>query len=240
MSAPTNVRPPALRVAAPTAKIVEQDPTEVMHRMFFFGDTGSGKTYTALTLASALGKVGMIDTENRANLYARKFKFLQVDQDLFRENGFHPTYMSACAEQLVDAGAEVIIVDSVSDFWDGVGGGMELQAMLQASGGRYKQSQLAWAEVNRMWSQEVRKVLDLPVHVIFTARETTDEKGNAKPACQKRTAYLFDQVLWFNAGTATVLKTDVNEMHGREIPYPTAEHIKWIEKLRQEVEQPDG
>lgn len=100
------------------------------------GVSGSGKTYTALQLAWGLAggnakKVGLLDTENkRGSLYAdslrdktgKVHKFLIGD--LYAP--FSPQrYIDAILE-FQAAGVEVLVIDSVSHEWNGLGGVLHL------------------------------------------------------------------------------------------------------------------
>lgn len=92
------------------------------------GVSGSGKTYTALHLALGLAggdakKVCLIDTENRrGSLYAdclpegQRFKVI----DFYAP--FSPARYKLAIDAAVKAGAEVIVIDSVSHEWEGPGG----------------------------------------------------------------------------------------------------------------------
>ena len=61
--------------------------TEAKLRLALIGTSGSGKTFTALTFATALaptGKIAVIDTERgSASKYADKFSFDALDLDTF-------------------------------------------------------------------------------------------------------------------------------------------------------------
>src|SRR5580700_10220292 len=99
--------------------------------MSLSGTSGSGKTFSALLLAAGLagptGKVGMLDTENgRGSLYADSPGIVQAFP-----NGFSITQMDApfppkryveainAAER---AGINVLVIDSGTHEWEGVGG----------------------------------------------------------------------------------------------------------------------
>jgi hypothetical protein len=92
------------------------------------GVSGGGKTFTALQLAYGLAnrdasKVGFLDTENRrGRLYAdslpgkAKFKIA----DLIAP--FHPKRYIEGLEAFEQSGCEVLIIDSISHSWAGIGG----------------------------------------------------------------------------------------------------------------------
>lgn len=96
------------------------------------GISGSGKTYTALQLAYGLAnfdasKVGLLDTENRrGSLYADILKndagkvqpFLVGDMDA----PFSPQRYIDAILAFQQAGVEVLVIDSVTHEWEGLGG----------------------------------------------------------------------------------------------------------------------
>lgn len=100
------------------------------------GISGSGKTYTALQLAYGLAngdakKVGLLDTENRrGSLYSDvlKNKAGQVQRFLIGDlhAPFSPQrYIDAILE-FQAAGVEVLVIDSVSHEWNGLGGVLDI------------------------------------------------------------------------------------------------------------------
>lgn len=95
------------------------------------GKSGTGKTYSALTIAKGLGdKVCLIDTENSACcVYADQFDF---DYKLIDPPYTCDKYIKAIAEA-EQIGYEVIIIDSFSSAWDGEGGILEMVSELEAN-----------------------------------------------------------------------------------------------------------
>ncbi|WP_441253683.1 AAA family ATPase [Bradyrhizobium sp. 613_E4_N2_2] len=96
------------------------------------GISGSGKTYTALQLAYGLAnndasKVGLLDTENkRGSLYA---DILRDDQNNVQEflvgdldAPFSPQRYIDAIQAFQKAGVEVLVIDSVTHEWEGIGG----------------------------------------------------------------------------------------------------------------------
>lgn len=95
-----------------------------------FGASGSGKTFSALRLATGIQKVTggdifVIDTEaRRALAYADRFTFRHVELGA----PFSPLDYLAAVEHCVSKGARVIVVDSMSHEHEGPGGVLEWQA----------------------------------------------------------------------------------------------------------------
>lgn len=149
------------------------------------GASGSGKTLTALILAKGIikekypeldersdafwEKIGIVDAEhNRSKLYAetqltsnKEFigQFLHVNLEAPYSVERYREHMMA----LISAGAEVVIVDSISHAWDNTGGILEVQ---QQAGGRFQD----WKVVKPIIREFYRIITELNVHVISTIR----------------------------------------------------------------------
>src|ERR1035437_1510205 len=98
------------------------------------GPSGSGKTYSALLLAYGLcsdwTKIAIIDSENRsANLYANLGKYNVVDL----QAPFTPERYIEAINICEKASMEVIIIDSISHEWEGIGGLLETHSNMQGN-----------------------------------------------------------------------------------------------------------
>lgn len=91
------------------------------------GSSGSGKTYSALRLATGMAKVygdgvSVIDTEaRRSSHYADQFRFNVVD---FKPP-FGPLDYLEAIKHCVGKGSRTIVIDSMSHEWEGEGGVLE-------------------------------------------------------------------------------------------------------------------
>lgn len=134
------------------------------------GCSGSGKTYSALAIASGLGKrVAVIDTERgSASLYAGQFQF-----DVCELQIFHPEKYIQAIEDAGGAGYDVIVIDSLSHAWMGKDGALELvdSAAKRAKAGN---SFAAWREVTPLHNALVEAILQSKAHVIITMRSKTE------------------------------------------------------------------
>ena len=149
------------------------------------GPAGSGKTYTALRLASALagegGRIALIDTErSSACAYASDFRF-----DVAALEDHHPrTYVDAI-RAADTAGYEVLIIDSLSHAWMGRSGALELVDRA-ARRSRSGSSFAAWRDVTPLHNQLLDTMLSARCHVIATLRakmaytQEKDEKGRTR------------------------------------------------------------
>src|SRR5208282_5188849 len=112
------------------------------------GGTGSGKTYSAMRVASGIGPAGkpfaVIDTEaGRAKHYADTFRFDHGDL----APPFTPARYVEAIEAADAAGYPVIVVDSMSHEWAGDGGVLDMQiAEFERLGNREAVKLLSWSK----------------------------------------------------------------------------------------------
>ena len=109
------------------------------------GLQGSGKSGLALLIAKALtsdwDKIYAIDTENKSLDLFQGIKMNTGETfgdfnkvDLTMSDGYAPSNYLALRDAAISAGAEVIIMDSISHMWNRKGGLLDLVAEAQASG----------------------------------------------------------------------------------------------------------
>lgn len=132
------------------------------------GPTGSGKTWTALEWATVLadgGRVAVVDTENgSASYYADRFRF----DVLSWPAPYDTNRLRDVIGQAAAAGYAVLIIDSLTHFWSGEGGILDV---VNAAGKRAAGNQFAgWA----IGTPQLRALIDTmrhtPIHVIATMR----------------------------------------------------------------------
>nr|WP_286167405.1 AAA family ATPase [Ochrobactrum sp. 3-3] len=199
------------------------------------GASGSGKTVSALLLADGLagedGEVAFIDTEGgRARHYfptptdtrsreeLRK-EFLFRVKYLDMRPPFNPRSLWAAINEAIDkVGAKVVVVDSASDEWEGVGGLHDMHTAEMARLAKkpydslqdwelHKYNFPAWAVPKSEHKTFLMKNLrQVRAHVIFCFRaneltkpvEVEDDKGRKKmtvqnvgwqPICEKNMLY---------------------------------------------------
>jgi AAA domain len=142
------------------------------------GVSGSGKTYTALQLAYGLAgndadKVVLIDTENRrGSLYANALPQPFNIIDFYAP--FSPGRYIEAIEAACKAGAEVIVIDSVTHEWESEGGCEWI-----ANQSRFPDWKRAKAEHKRFMTY----MLQCPAHIIACtrAREKVDFSDPKNP-----------------------------------------------------------
>ncbi|MGV3741045.1 MAG: ATP-binding protein [Burkholderiaceae bacterium] len=135
------------------------------------GPGGSGKTYSALMIASGLGgRIGMIDTEHGSgDLYA---DLLPEGYDVLTLTPpFTPGRYVEAIRALEQAGCDIIIVDSLSHAWAGEGGSLDRQGKIADKSGNSWQ---AWRQVTPEHNALVEALLQSPSHIIATMRAKTE------------------------------------------------------------------
>lgn len=159
--------------------------SQIFARIALCGSTGTGKTYTALTIAEGLkedGKIAIIDTErSSSNRYADLFDF-----DICCLETYSPENYTKAIEAAKAGKYNVLIIDSLSHAWDGVEGLLErVEAIAKRSKGG--NTFAAWGDATPLHRRLVDAILSYPGHTIVTMRVKTEyiieqnEKGKMTP-----------------------------------------------------------
>lgn len=206
------------------------------------GISGSGKTFTALQLAYGLAgydarKVFFIDTENkRGSLYADALRNAKGEVQRFMIGDlyapFSPQRYIDAILAAQQAGAEVLVIDSISHEWEGPGGCDEI-----ANAGNPKTPR--WNDAKREHKRFMTALLQCDMHVIacIRAREkvkigrdaqgkTVIEPLGIMPICEKN--FMFEMtaslMMWNEGQHQEVMKcpAELRGILGREKGYLTA------------------
>lgn len=140
-------------------------------RLALAGVSGSGKTYSALLVASGLGqRIAVIDTEKgSASLYSHL-----VDFDVLElEPPYTPERYRQAISLAEKSGYDVIIIDSITHEWSGTGGILELNDQIAKA--KYKgNTWSAWSELTPRHRALIDDILNSTSHVIVTMRSKTE------------------------------------------------------------------
>lgn len=142
----------------------------VRARIALDGPSGSGKTWTGLTWATVFGKkIAAVDTERGSmSLYADKFDFNVIEMS----PPFHPDRLIETIRSAEEGGYDVILIDSLSHFWDGEGGTLDI---VDAAAQRAKGNSWAgWKSGTPVLRHLVDTMLGSDLHVIATMRSRTE------------------------------------------------------------------
>lgn len=200
---------------------------QVKARIALTGPAGSGKSYTALMLATRLAdKVAAVDTERgRLREHATRFKF-----DHHAPQRFDPRDLIRHLAVAAEHGYGAVVIDSLSHYWIGEGGALEFVDSYEGkTGGKF---QGGWKDFrpieNRMWAA----IMSYPGHVIATMRVKTayviennkPVKVGMKPEQREGTDYEFSIVGEMDRDhTLSISKSTCEELVDARIPRPGEE-----------------
>lgn len=156
-------------------------------RMALQGPSGGGKTRSSLEIARHFGRVALIDTESGSASKYAGVNGLDFDVDEVSGN-YHPRQVGEKIRAAADAGYDIAIVDSLSHFWSGPGGFLELvdaEVKKMKARGNKPDSFAAWKDVDPIYKRMIQDILNAPIHVIVTLRakqsyEKQDDGGKTK------------------------------------------------------------
>lgn len=161
-------------------------------RLALCGLAGSGKSYSALAIASEMakmmreqghgeGRIAVIDSERgSASLYADKFDF-----DVAELDSFSPLAYVEQIHEAERAGYDFIIADSISHAWAGKDGALDQK---DKAADRKGNSWTAWRDVTPKHNALVDAMLQCKAHFIATMRvkmEHVQETVNGKTEIKK-------------------------------------------------------
>jgi len=140
-------------------------------KMALRGASGSGKTYSALQIAYGLvsdwSKILVVDTEHSVGLYKKlgNFSKITISAPYLTEK-----FLQAF-EKAIEAGFRVVIFDSISHWWSGPGGILDINAHIEETlckGNSFR----AWGKTNREHYMPLlnRLIFQDEAHIIFTMR----------------------------------------------------------------------
>lgn len=225
-------------------------------RIALAGPSGAGKTFTALSLATNMApRVALIDTERgSASKYAAGRLGAGFAFDTLQMSKYDPRDLVKALAAAGQAGYGAVIVDSLSHFWMGTGGMLELvDSIGKRSGGGGQWG--GWKDARPFERAMIDALLSYPGHVIVTMRTKsewvieTNERGKQQPKkvgtkAEQRDGieYEFDIVGDLDLeNTLVISKSRCDELSGAVINRPgsdmAATVLAWLEDG---VEVPDA
>ncbi len=158
-------------------ELIEASINDLKLRIGLSGASGFGKTYSSLLLAHGLtndwSKIAVIDSENGSScLYSKLggFRVIKLNPPYSPEN-----YIKAI-RVCENASIEVIIIDSITHEWKGLGGCLDMHRKL---GGRFQD----WCKVTPEHFRFIEAIQKSTCHIISTVRRRieyvldTDARG---------------------------------------------------------------
>lgn len=224
-------------------------------RIALEGPSGSGKTYTALTLATAMAdRVALIDTERgSASKYATGKGGTGFNFDTLQMHKYDPRDLVAALAAAGQAGYGAVVVDSLTHFWSGTGGMLELVDAIGkrgGSGGNFG----GWKEARPFERAMIDALLAYPGHVFVTMRTKSEyvieedargrkqvRKVGTKAEQREGIEYEFDIVGDLDQeNTLVVTKSRCPDLSGAVINRPNADMAASVlEWLTDGAEVPD-
>lgn len=168
-------------------------------RLSIQGMSGSGKTWTGLSIAHGLSdgeKFAVIDTEKgAASLYAGiggiQFDSCPMDR-------YDPRDLIRVLDSAAQAGYPTVFVDSLSHFWKGTDGTLD---QVEKASSRYGGNKFAgWKDGTPLQNDMVAAILAYPGHVVASMRSYTEwvlengkpQRVGTRPEQRKGIEYEFD------------------------------------------------
>lgn len=148
-------------------------------RLGLCGASGSGKTWSALEIATGMGgKIAMIDTEaGRGELYGDNFQYDVVRLDA----PYSPEKYIACIKEAEGAGYDTLIIDSLSHAWVGDGG---ILSIVDKAGSSFT---AGWKVGTPKHNALIDAIITSKLHIITTMRTKTEyvietnDRGKSTP-----------------------------------------------------------
>lgn len=158
--------------------------TQSKLRLALYGVSGSGKTFSALAIATGLGgRIAVIDTERgSASKYADRFDFDTLDM----QPPFSPSAYVNAIKAAEAAGYDILIIDSLTHAWSGTGGALEMvdnAAKRSQSNNTY----FAWRDITPQHNALIDAITSSRCHIIATMRSKVEyvieknDKGKDSP-----------------------------------------------------------
>lgn len=154
-----------------------------------YAESGCGKTYSALLLARGIagpnGKIGIVDTESgRGSLYADVLPGGYTTMQLAEP--FSPMRYIEAIKVAEDAALDVLVIDSASHEWEGLGGVLDMAGERETKSG--KPGLHNWKEPKMQHQKFMLRLLQSPLAIIVCIRakfKSRQVKENGKTAIVK-------------------------------------------------------
>jgi len=202
-------------------------------RVAIQGVSGSGKTWTGLSIAHGLangGRLAVIDTERGAACLYVGINGIQFD--VLGMHRYDPRDLIKALAAAANAGYDAVLIDSLSHFWKGTDGTLD---QVDKAKSRYGGNSFAgWKEGTPMQNEMIDALLTYPGHIITTMRAHTEwvlqenERGKKEPKAmgmraeqRKGVEYEFGLVCSMDIDNVlTVMKSRCPALHKAVIKEP--------------------
>ncbi|MFP3986941.1 ATP-binding protein [Streptomyces sp. E11-3] len=202
-------------------------------RVAIQGVSGSGKTWTGLSIAHGLSegrRFAVIDTERgAASLYVG---INGIQFDVLQMHRYDPRDLVKALAAAREAGYGTVLIDSLSHYWKGTDGTLD---QVEKAKSKYGGNSFAgWKDGTPMQNEMIDALLTYPGHIVVTMRSQTEwvlqenDRGRREPVAmgmraeqRKGVEYEFGLVASMDIdNTLTVLKSRCPSLHKRSISEP--------------------
>lgn len=213
-------------------QIQKAERRQAVIKLALQGPSGSGKTYSSLLLAYGLvgnwNQIAVIDTENNSShLYSHlgNYNVLSLTEP------FSPERYIEAIDFCEKAGLKAIIIDSISQEWEGSGG------IIETHGNMAGNSFTNWNRVTPRHNSFVQKILQSSCHIVATIRSKQDyvladkngkmvpEKVGLKGVTRDGMDYEFTVVLDLDIKHQATASKDRTGLFSNPIPFMITEQI---------------
>lgn len=174
--------------------------------MLALGKSGAGKTFGALQVAKVLAEdypitgegIVIIDTENERSGWAITDVFGRPDPpNVYVYNWTPPYDIVKLRTELIKYGAvaDVIVIDSLSAFYNREGGVFDRVAQEEAKMKGGGNSFVAWRKPGKEYDDMIAAVTQVPCHVIVTARTKMKREMQVNEQGKKQIVTLGEQAV---------------------------------------------
>ena len=215
-------------------------------RLAIFGVSGSGKTKSALRIATGISsqinkRIALIDSERgTASKYSDEFDFDTAILESKKVDSYIKTIQEASK-----AGYEILIIDSASHAWDSILEEVEIVAQASFKGNTWS----AWSKLTPKYNKFIEAIIDYPGHIIITMRSKTEWDRNEKnqpirvgtsPKSGKDIEYEFDMLMSLSSNhIGEIIKDRSGKFQDKIIENPNEDlGIELINWLSVGVEKP--
>ena len=196
-----------------------------------YGPSGVGKTYLALT---APGKVAVIDTEGGTAFYANRAGLSEFD--VLPTKTFNDVTRAIAYLRDHPGEYETLVIDPVTVLYETLQDAAQLRRARVRNDADAELEMLDWNAIKRAYKALMTDIINLPMHVIVTARERDETvkqgrefvKVGVKADAEKSTPYYFDTIVRLTANRdkrAAIVEKDRTGTLSGEVAGPSFDKL---------------